>query len=151
MQGIKAEPKSFNWAALVEILGKNETELGGILTQHGKKVACHLGYDVNAQKDTVAMPVSSSQSVCPINSPMVLTQPSTAFQSLLLACTASAAMKRKKKTDTEEELLIPLAVSQRKWSGQAQLHTEMKAARRDDKVHRHTAMVYYSNHAKLFR
>lgn len=106
-------------------------------------MVCQLGYDVKPQEDTVAMPESSSQSIFPINSPMVPTQHSTAFQSLLLACIASAATKQEKKTDTEEELLIPLVFSQRKWSGQAQLHTEMKAARRDDKVHRHTAMVYY--------
>ena len=93
----------------------------------GKKLVygiCYLGYDVNPQEDTVTMPVSSPfKLTCLLNSPVVATQPSTAFPSLPLAYIERAAMKQEKK-DTEKQLLTSLAVSQCQGSG----HAEMKGS-----------------------
>lgn len=87
-----------------------------------------MGYDVNPQEDTVTMPMSSpSKLTCLLSSPVVATQPSTTFPSLLLAYIARAAVKEQKK-DTEEQLLISLAVPQCKGGGQAQLHAEIKGS-----------------------
>lgn len=98
MQGIKAEPKSLNSAALVGILlGNSETQSCEVLTQHGEGCMCHLGYEVNPQEDTVTMPMfSPSQLICLLSCLVVATQSGTACPSLLLACIARAAMKQEK-------------------------------------------------------
>lgn len=74
------------------ILGKSEIlhRAGGFTLTWKKGGMYQLGYDVNPQEDTAAVPVS------PSHTPVVPTQPSTAFPSLLLACIVSAAMKQEK-------------------------------------------------------